>query len=355
MGSAKHSEITEKLRREILSGKFKDGGAFPSGSQLAERFGVSRPTINRVMLDLRNEGLVTTGSGRLPRLTRFAQHATGTLGIIHPGIQYGDVMSKICKSLVHHGERQGWDIVLIEMVEKSPEKRLEELIRTIHRFAEERVSGLFLQPFEYLGRKSSPVRNFWKELSECSMPVVLFDYNPQQNDGCPQYDLISMDNVSAGAGLGRSLLARGVKKLAFLLKPGSPPSVVNRMRGVASAVVESGKCWSESDNVLVCEPDDNKAVSRFLRTRCPDAIICGNDMIAVRLHATLSALGRAGAVQLAGFDNQPQAAELGITSVAQPCEEMASIALQTLLARLHAPSLPVHTVLVPDSGIVISK
>ena len=353
MGSAKHNEITERLRREILSGKFRDGGEFPSGGQLAERFGVSRPTINRVMLDLRNEGLVATGSGRLPRLTRFAQHATGTLGIIHPGFQYGDVMSRICKSLVHHGERQGWDIVLIEMVEKSPEKRLQELIRTIRRFSEERVSGLFLQPFEYLGKKNAPVRNFWKELSECNMPVVLFDYNPQRNDGCPQYDLISMDNVSAGAGLGRYLIAGGAEKLTFLLKPGSPPSVVNRMRGVASAVVESGMCWSENDNVLVCEPDDNKAVSRFLRTRCPDAIICGNDMIAVRLHATLSALGRAGTVRLAGFDNQPQATELGITSVAQPCEEIASIALQTLLARLHNPALPVHTVLVPDRGIVV--
>ncbi len=353
MASAKHIEITERLRREILSGKFRDGGEFPSGGQLAERFGVSRPTINRVMLDLRNEGLVATGSGRLPRLTRFAQHATGTLGIIHPGFQYGDVMSRICKSLVHHGERQGWDIVLIEMVEKSPEKRLDELIRTIHRFSEERVSGLFLQPFEYLGKKSSPVRNFWKELSECNMPVVLFDYNPQRNDSCPLYDLISLDNISAGAGLGRSLIARRAKKLTFLLKPGSPPSVVNRMRGVASAVVESGKGWSEKDNVLVCEPDDIKAVSRFLRANCPDAIVCGNDMIAVRLHATLSALGRAGTVRLAGFDNQPEAAELGITSVAQPCEEIASIALQTLLARLHNPALPVHTVLVPDRGIVV--
>lgn len=215
MGLAKHNEITERLRREILSGKFKHGETFPSGGQLAERFGVSRPTINRVMLDLRNEGLVTTGSGKLPMLTRFAQHATGTLGIIHPGFQYGDVMSNICKSLLRHGERQGWDIVLIEMVEKSPGKRLEELIRTVHRFAEERVSGLFLQPFEYLGKKSSPVRNFWKELSECSMSIVLFDYNPQQNDGCPQYDLISMDNVSAGAGSWRSLLARGVKNWRF--------------------------------------------------------------------------------------------------------------------------------------------
>ena len=84
----------------------------------------------------------------------------------------------------------------------------------------------------------------------------------------------------------------------------------------------------------------------------PDAIVCGNDTTAVRLHATLSALKLTGFVRLAGFDNQPEAAALGITSVVQPSEEIASIALHALLARLRSPSLSVHTLLVPDGGVV---
>lgn len=352
MGSAKYTAIVERLRREILSGKFEDGGEFPSGMQLAARFGVSRPTINRAMIDLRNEGLVSTHSGSLPRLTRFAQHATGTLGVIHPGFRYGDVLSNICKSIVRHGERLGWDIVLIEMKEKSPRKRLQELIGTIHRFSEERVAGLFLQPFEYLGTASAPVRNFWKELSRCRMPVVLLDYNPQGKEGCPLYDLVSMDNVAAGLRLGRSLIGRGLESLAFLLRPGSPPSVLDRMRGVACAAIESGRSWSERGNVLSCEPDDVKAVTRFLKAVRPDAVVCGNDVTAIELHSVISELRCPRPIALAGFDNQSRAAGLGITSVSQPCEEIASIALQTLLARLRDPSSPPHTILVPDRGIV---
>lgn len=351
MGSAKYIGIVEQLRRDILSGKFKAGTAFPTGGQLAERFGVSRPTINRVMLSLRQEGLVATQSGAVPHLTRFAQHATGTLGVIHPGSQYGGVLSEICESLVRQGERQGWDIVLIPLSETSPSRRFDELVRAVRRFSEERVAGLFLQPFEYLKKEELFARRFWRELSECGMPVVLLDYNPLRGQGA-KYDLVSMDNLRAGHDIGKTLLIRGAKRLAFLLKAGSPPSVVDRMRGVASAVVEGGGEWSERCNVLACNPDDRRYVDAFLREHGPDAIVCGNDTTAVQLHATLTSLGCIDDVCLAGFDNQPEAAALGITSVVQPSEEIASIALHTLLARLRNPSLPVHTLLVPDRGVV---
>ena len=351
MGTAKYNDIAEILRRDILSGKFENGLPFPTGGEIAERFGVSRPTVNRVMLELRNEGLVSTHSGSRPRLTRFARHATGALGIIHPGFQYGGVLSEICESIVRQGERLGWDIVLIELSETSPSRRFDELLRAIRRFSDERVAGLFLQPFEYLKREASFARRFWNELSACGMPVVLLDYDPQHGQGA-QYDLVSMDNFRAGYRIGNALLQKGSQRIAFLLKAGSPPSVVDRMRGVSSAVVENGGEWSGLRNVLACDPDDCRRISGFMRKCNPDAIVCGNDTTAVRLHATLSALKLAGSVRLAGFDNQPEAAALGITSVVQPSEEIASIALHALLARLRSPSLPVHTLLVPDGGVV---
>ena len=351
MGATRYVEIVESLRREILLGKFERGVAFPSGGQLSERFGVSRPTINRVMQDLRREGLVATHSGRAPRLTRFAQHATGTLGVIHPGVQYGDVLSKICEALVRQGDRWGWDIVQLELSEISSSRRFAELLRAIRQFSDERVAGLFLQPFDYPKDEETAARRFWDELSACGMPVVLLDYTPLQGEK-PVYDLVSMDNVQAGYAVGLSLLKRRVGRISFMMKPMSAPSVVNRMRGVASAVVESGGTWSEQRNVLVCEPNDHKSVSLFIEANKPAAIVCGNDIIAVRLHHTLSDIGQAEAIRLAGFDNQPEAVGCGITSVVQPCEDLATMALQTLLARMHNPELPVHTVLVPCCGVV---
>lgn len=352
MGTAKYSKIIEELRREILSGKYEAGSGFPSGAELAGHFGVSRPTINRVMYELRREGLVTTRPGGAPRLTRFAQHATGALGIIHPGVRYGDVLSNICEELVKIGDRHGWDIVTIELATETPEARLEEMIEAIRRFADERVAGLLFQPFEHLKAEKSGVRRFWSELARCNMPVVFLDHNPQMGYGSVGYDLVSMDNVRAGAGLGRELLARGHGKLAYLLKPGSPPSCIDRMRGVASAAIEAGLAWSRGANVLECEPDNIRAVRNFLRSENPDAIVCSNDAMAMELYRTMSRIKGAGAVKIAGFDNHPEAAKLGITSVVQPCAEIAEIAFQTLLARMRNPALPPRTITVADRGIV---
>ena len=53
-----HKEIFEALRREILAGKYESDRRLPSEVALSQRFGVSRPTISRVTLDLKREGLV---------------------------------------------------------------------------------------------------------------------------------------------------------------------------------------------------------------------------------------------------------------------------------------------------------
>ena len=352
MSEAKYSEIVRILKREILSGKFEEGGLFPTGPQLAERFHVSRPTINRAMTDLRAGGLVVTRPGASPRLSRFAQRATGTLGVIHPGRRYGGVLSDICDGLVRHGERQGWDVVIFEMVEENPERRVRELVQAIRRFSDERVAGLFLQPFEYLRDGHNARRCICDELERCGMPTVLLDYDSLRSGDCPRYDLVSFDNVSSGLAVGRSLLSRGARKIAFFLKTGSPPSIVDRMRGVSAAVIENGGSWSWRGNVISGDTLDRSFVRSFLKQLRPDAIVCGNDLTAVRLHETLKGVKDAAHVLLAGFDNQPEASARGITTVSQPCDKLALVAVQTLLSRLRNPTMPVCAISIPGCAVV---
>ena len=352
MPVAKYTDIADQLKREILAGRYEGGKPFPSGGQLAKRFSVSRPTINRVMLDLRLGGFLKTRSGCAPRLTRFAQNATGTLGVIHPGFQYGDVLSHICRSLARYGEQLGWDIVLIEMKEREAEKRLQELVGAVRQFSDERVAGLFLQPFEYLVRNDAAANAFWHELSSFKTPIVLLDYDPLPAESRQRYDLVCMDNFSAGLALGRALIGRGIKKISFFMKEGSPPSVLDRMRGVAGSVIESSGVWNGIDNILSCGIGEVRAVSRFMKTKSPEAIICGNDITAVQLHETIVRAGLAGTVKLAGFDDQAEAAGLNITSVVQPVEEIARVALKTMIGRLQDPTMPICKVQMRHRGIV---
>lgn len=349
----RHTAIFDALRREILAGKFDGADRLPSESQLARRFGVSRPTVSRVMLDLKRDGLIVTRAGAVARLSRFAQNATGAFAVINPGRGYGGVLSEICEHLVRLGEQVGWEMARAELMEVRPEKRAREIVRWIHQFADERVSGLFLQSFEYLLDDTRARRDVLGELTRCGLPTVLLDYDIVPAPERSNYDLVGIDNMAAGLAVGRSLLSRGFQRLAFLMKHGSPPTVVARMRGVACAVIEAGGRWMPSANVLAADPDNRADVAAFLRTYRPQAVVCGNDVLAARLHATLEHLSKAGDVHLAGFDNLALAEQLGLTSVAQPCADIATIALSTMQSRLAAPRLPVRTILL--NGTLVAR
>jgi GntR family transcriptional regulator len=59
-----YRQIADLLRAAIDRGEYPPGSPFPSEPELAERYGVSRPTINRAVSILRGEGLVRVERGR---------------------------------------------------------------------------------------------------------------------------------------------------------------------------------------------------------------------------------------------------------------------------------------------------
>ncbi len=69
---AKYLKVADRLRGAIQSGELRPGEALPTEKQLAERYGVSRPTIRAALGLLRTEGLIDArqGSGAYVRLRR---------------------------------------------------------------------------------------------------------------------------------------------------------------------------------------------------------------------------------------------------------------------------------------------
>ncbi|WP_421658308.1 GntR family transcriptional regulator [Leptothermofonsia sp. ETS-13] len=59
-----HLVISERLREEILSGKYASGDQIPSEHQLMEQYQVSRITVRRAIANLTNQGLVITRRGK---------------------------------------------------------------------------------------------------------------------------------------------------------------------------------------------------------------------------------------------------------------------------------------------------
>jgi GntR family transcriptional regulator, sialic acid-inducible nan operon repressor len=70
LGRRKRSdEIAEHIERAISTGEFKEGAPMPSEKELAERFGVGRPSVREALFTLQQQGLVEITSGTRARVT----------------------------------------------------------------------------------------------------------------------------------------------------------------------------------------------------------------------------------------------------------------------------------------------
>ena len=111
-------------------------------------------------------------------------------------------------------------------------------------------------------------------------------------------------------------------------------------------------------HALVASPSDDKSVSAELKKFRPDAFVCGNDMAAAEIRKTLARLKVKvpGNVLLAGFDDVRCARETKppLTTVHQPCSQLAEVAFTTLLERIKKPSFPACEMLL-SAPLVVRK
>ena len=348
-----HTEVFEALRREILAGKYDDEKRLPSETVLARRFGVSRPTISRVTLDLKREGLISTRKGAPSTITRYALNATGALGFVVPGEGYAEIFSPLKACLEKLAEHAGWDLVSGEIKSSDPKIRAREVRRLAYQFSKEHVAGVFFQPLEFLKDAPSASEEALRYFDDAGIAVALLDYDIAPPPKRSRYDVVGIDNMAAGLAVGRHLLDTGAKRICFLHRPNAAPTVTNRMRGVASAVIESGGEWSLERNVLFAEPDNRRAVTKFLEDGLPEAFVAGNDVAAAALRETFVKIGKgAEKICLVGFDDVEVAAKFNITSVRQPLAAIADTALQTLVSRIKTPTLPPRTILLNAELVV---
>jgi DNA-binding FadR family transcriptional regulator len=76
-------EIAEQIERAISTGEFKEGAPMPSEKELAERFGVGRPSVRQALFTLQQQGLVEITSGTRARVTApSGKFLTGQLATV---------------------------------------------------------------------------------------------------------------------------------------------------------------------------------------------------------------------------------------------------------------------------------
>jgi len=356
---AKHEHISRELRAEIAAGKYGSSGQLPSEAQLVARFGVSRPTVARALRDLQDEGMIhrQAGSGTFVQPRTPVAGATQVLGLLVPERGTTEIFDAICGELGALARMQGagllWGGSPVPHVDRDATP--EHAQQVCREFIDKGVTGVFFAPLETGPELEAVNRSILEELRQAGIPVVLLDRDVTPFPTRSGFDLVSMDNFSGGYLLAEHLIRLGCQKLRFVARPGSAPTVDARISGTREALRRYG-LKAERDLAAWGDPNDAKFVRRLRAGTSCDGILCANDFTAAELLRSFRELKVKvpAKVRVAGFDDVRYATLLpvALTTIHQPCREIAEVAFRVMQERIRVPTIPVRTLTVAPRLVV---
>lgn len=356
-GGPKYREIAAQLRGKILAGGYAGGRRLPSEAALVARYGVSRPTAARALQELVREGLVErrAGMGSFAVENPARGGARRELGLLTPQWETTEIFEKICAQLAGLARARDFGMIWenTKAVAAPPAAgrgarragtEAEIAGRLCDEFIKRKLDGVFFAPLELYETRREINERIAGLLQQAGIPVVLIDRELAEFPQRGAFDLASMDNIAAGSLLASHLLKLGCRRIAFFTRPLSAPTVAARIAGVREAMVRAGAGGWDDDGVIEGDPSDTALVRRALVRRRWDACVCANDRTAAQLMQTLLRLGVRVPrdLRVAGFDDAKYATLVAVplTTIHQPCDEIAALAFDAMLRRLANPLAP---------------
>lgn len=360
-GQPKHQQIFHVLKNEILSGKYREGERFPTERELVDRFGVSRPTIIHAVRDLQLEGFLDRRQGSGTFLTAEKKTLKGYFGMIIPSHGSIEIFTPICAAISTASQNDGYTLLFSNVSSPDVTEQEKRLLELCALYIQQKVAGVFLEPLMELGPEYGTVNQKILKLFEGSrIPVVLLDRDIVHFPERSVYDLVGIDNLSAGYRIAEHLIKTGARKIIFMTHQGLAPTVQQRIAGLCDALVNAGIPWNES-TIAYGNAGDRAFVRSVIgkaKKHRPDAVICANDRTAIQLINTLAGLGLRvpDDIRVTGFDDVQHAklASPALTTIHQPCTEIGTLAAKTLIRRILDPKTPPHTILL-HAPLVVRK
>jgi DNA-binding LacI/PurR family transcriptional regulator len=357
----KHRRISARLEIEIATGKYGVGARLPSEIQLVKQFDVSRPTVARALRDLEVKGLIErrAGSGTYVKSGQDHQpnNSARVLGLLVPGLSNTEIFHIICGEIASLARVHEYGLLWGGSTNPRHDddaslKHAEEVCK---QFIERKISGVFFAPAElHPGQEEANFR-IAESLREAGIAVTLIDRDlgsfPRRSD----FDLVGIDNFAAGYLITDHLIKLGCEKILFACRPLSAVTVNARIAGVREALVQNRLAY-DSDWIRQGDPKDLKFARSLVAGKLADAVICANDDTAALLIRTLESQGvrTPRDIRIVGFDDVKYAmlVSVPLTTVHQPCRDIALVAFQTMLRRLSAPISPPQSISLPPSLVV---
>lgn len=348
----KSAKAVEELRNAILNGKFSSG-RFLSIAAIMSRFGLARATAVKVRDELKSQRLIVGCAGRGTFVTKRA--LSRKIGLIVSSIVGSEFFPAVVSEVAKVIREKDYTLQFADFqLSASPRGLIDEVLAFVDGLVRDKVCGVIFQPLEFQPDAAAWNRKVVERLKRARIPHVLLVNDLDIGASRGDCDLVAVDNVRAGRRIAEHLISAGAHKIEFVTRPHSGSAFADRQRGLESVVQEQGGRFS----VFKTEPDDVAALRRHLKCGRPDAFVCGSDTQAGHFLKTLQKLGLAVPrdVLLAGFNDLQIARILSpsLTTVHQPCRDLARLAFDTLMLRIDHPDKPIEVRLL-DAPLVVRE
>jgi DNA-binding LacI/PurR family transcriptional regulator len=361
--------VAVTLREKIESGRYQAGAFLPAERKLALEMGVDRRVIRTAVNELVRSGHAIRRPHCRPVVRSLGASRSdvgGSAGIRKPPVSNFVALLMCHGSARFEGEftsqqrifwgmnqvlaDEGRHAVFLDISEVASEAenaaREAEQLRYV---LNEGFGGLIFYPYAY--RRN---RDLLAEVA-AAMPVVTIDRQVDRLDT----DFVGAANYQATYDAITHLVALGHRRIAYVSKNEPIRSVQDRLHGYASAMHDAGLAelvlpiparsreteWTVVDAVFQLPP-----------SKRPTAAAAFNDFAALYLAIHLDAKGLKVPkdVSVVGFDNivSTLANGVGLTTIAQPYEEIGRKAAELLLRRSHDRALPISHIELPTKLVV---
>ncbi len=302
--SEKVAGLKEKLLTRIREGFLRPGDRFLSNRALAERFGVSYQTADRLSRELCSEGWIERRRGSGTYIAGEQARLAGVQFLFHARARRAGSF----------GAR-----LLGELQARLAREKLESTTSFVERRA-------------LIRRDAFPV--IW-ECRDAVLPrlgagryaLLLHDVAPPGLSGT-FIDTVSTDDFSGGVCAAEIFRTRGHARPAVLAGPRTDPRSVRRVEGFCSLLPGAKVVWAEGWFL----EDGVRAAPGLLKARAP-ALFCCNDRLAEGVVRYCQENRRA-VPEIIGFDDAPISEALNLTTIAIPWSEMIDATLDITQRRL---------------------
>ncbi|HTN54718.1 MAG TPA: LacI family DNA-binding transcriptional regulator [Microbacterium sp.] len=267
------------------------------------------------------------------------------------GLVVLDVESPFYMEAAHAIERAVRESEHVVMLCNS-EGELERESQLLRMLAAQRVRGVLLAP-----ATPDAHADRYRRLPQ-NLPVVLLDF-----DGGADQCSVSVDNVAGGRLAIQHLLGLGHERITYIGGALNLRQFAQRSLGAREAMREAGLDPKEHLTEISVSGlgirDGERAVELLLAGGVPDAIFCGNDMLAFGVYRGLVDAGYRVPedIALVGYDDIDFAKDwvVPLTSIRQPIEDLGLLAAQLLLEHSAQDEQHVHRQLVLPPELVVRR